>query len=125
MTMFDLLAMEPAKAAPIPERNLFLLLPFSPCGLRLSADEWLAVRRRQGARYPDTTRLAMWTLKLMGSLLALMYLSAGWLKMVNGGLAWLDAFLDRVRHLISPVYFFRIPQSLSFSILGCAVRCLY
>ena len=27
MTMLDLLAMEPAKAAPIPERNLFFLIP--------------------------------------------------------------------------------------------------
>lgn len=75
----------------------FLLLPLAPCGRRLSVDAWLRQRRGSAPDTDEVTTMAMWTVRLSGVLLGLIYLSAGWSKIENGGIAWLDG--NRVRNM--------------------------
>jgi uncharacterized membrane protein YphA (DoxX/SURF4 family) len=71
------------------------MLAISPSGRVLSVDAWLR-RRRKGeddaGPLEQTSAFAGWPIKLLVWFFVLMYASAEWSKLTNGGLDWANGF---------------------------------
>jgi hypothetical protein len=65
----------------------------APCGNVLSVDNWLRARRgQQTYDLLDESPYAGWSIKLIQWFFVLMYLSAVWAKIENGGLSWMNGY---------------------------------
>jgi hypothetical protein len=89
-----------------------------------SAEVWsvdaVRRRRRSGRPLPEMSVFARWPLRLIQWMLALIYLSAAWAKLGNGGLAWFNGHTMTVHYVAIaiekdravPAYFATLPPKL-------------
>ena len=76
--------------------TFFFLMAFSPCGFRVSIDALLRRRRKESQEFQARERVplrnAMWPLKLTQITVASAYLNAGYYKLINGGIEWINGY---------------------------------
>jgi hypothetical protein len=70
-----------------------MLLVFAPCGRHFSIDALIRGRRETGVDRSDgTVDTAVWPIRLIHVLLAITYFTTGLVKIVYGGLQWMNGY---------------------------------
>lgn len=67
-----------------------IVLPFSPCGARVSLDA--LIRRWRRRSNPQTSDLATWPIRVIQLSIAMTYLFAGGSKLMISGLEWMNGY---------------------------------
>jgi hypothetical protein len=83
-----------------------LVLAFSQCGAALSADGWIASRKRPGRVPPDLSAEFTWPARLVQVLVTFVFFSAGVSKLRHAGLEWITSdnlaiVLRQLQHSVS------------------------